>query len=54
VLDCALWALRANRAHDGDYVGVVEALADAGAPTRHEPPSADPAVDAVLRRDGTW
>jgi ankyrin repeat protein len=53
-LDCAIWALRANRAHDGDYVGVVEALAAAGAPTGHEPPSGDPAVDRVLERHGVW
>ena len=30
-LDCAIWALRCNRAHDGDYVGTVAALALAGA-----------------------
>ena len=53
-LDCAIWALRCNRAHDGDYVGTVEALAAAGAPTFHEPPSADPAVDRVLERHGVW
>ena len=53
-LDCAIWALRANRAHDGDYVGTVEALAAAGAPTGHRPPSPDPAVDRVLERYGVW
>jgi ankyrin repeat protein len=55
-LDCALWALRANRAHDGDYPGTVEALAAAGssAPTWHRPPSPDPAVDRVLERHGVW
>ena len=53
-LDCAIWALRCNRAHDGDYVGTVEALALAGARTRHRPPSPDPAVDAVLERHGVW
>ena len=53
-LDCAIWALRANRAHDGDYVGTVEALAAAGAPTGHRPPSPDPAVDRMLERFGVW
>ena len=53
-LDCALWGIRNNPAHDGDYVGTVEALAAAGAPTFHEPPSADPAVDRVLERYGVW
>ena len=51
-LDCALWGIRNNPAHDGDYVGTVEALAAAGAPTFHRPPSADPAVDRVLERHG--
>ena len=53
-LDCAIWGVRNNRAHDGDYVGTVEALAAAGAPTYREQPSADPAVDAVLERHGIW
>jgi len=53
-LDCAIWGLRNNRAHDGDYVGTAEALAAAGAPTEQEPPSPDPAVDAVLERYGVW
>jgi ankyrin repeat protein len=53
-LDCAIWALRCNRAHDGDYVGTVEALVVAGARTWHRPPGADPAVDAVLERHGVW
>ncbi|HVE91303.1 MAG TPA: ankyrin repeat domain-containing protein [Actinomycetota bacterium] len=53
-LDCAIWGLRNNRALDGDYVGTVEALAAAGAPTRHQPPSPDPKVDEVLRRHGIW
>ena len=53
-LDCAIWALQCNRAHDGDYVGTVEALAAAGAPTFHDPPSADSAVDSVLERHGIW
>lgn len=53
-LDCAIWGVRNNRAHDGDYPGTIDALAAAGAPTTHEPPSADPAVDAVLERHGIW
>jgi ankyrin repeat protein len=53
-LDCAIWGIRNNPAHDGDYVGTVEALAAAGAPTFHRPPSADPAVDRVLERYGIW
>lgn len=53
-LDCVLWGLRCNRAHDGDYVGTVEVLAAAGAPTEQEPPSADPAVDVVLERYSVW
>ena len=47
-LDCALWALRSNRAEDGDYLGTVEALVAAGAPTRLRPPTGDEAVDALL------
>jgi 8-oxo-dGTP pyrophosphatase MutT (NUDIX family)/ankyrin repeat protein len=53
-LDCAIWGIRNNPAHDGDYPGVVEALAAAGAPTGHRPPSGDPAVDRVLERLGVW
>ena len=53
-LDCAIWGLRNNRAHDGDYVGTVKALVAAGALTTHEPPSDDPAVDAVLKEAGIW
>ncbi|MFG6197044.1 ankyrin repeat domain-containing protein [Nonomuraea sp. JJY05] len=49
-LDCALWGLRNNRAEDGDYLGTVEALLEAGAPTRLGPPTGDPAVDALLER----
>lgn len=53
-LDCALWALQSNRADDGDYPGTVAALLDAGAPSRHEPPTGDEAVDALLSaRAGT-
>jgi len=47
-LDCALWGLRNNRATDGDYPGTVAILVAADAPTRHEPPTGDPAVDAIL------
>lgn len=53
-LDCVIWGVRVSRAHDGDYVGTAEVLAAAGAPTRHEPPSGDPAVDEVLERYGIW
>ena len=44
-LDCAIWGIRNNRAEDGDYPGTVQALLAAGAPTRHHPPTGDPAVD---------
>ncbi|MEV4475566.1 ankyrin repeat domain-containing protein [Nonomuraea sp. NPDC049504] len=47
-LDCALWGLRNNRAEDGDYPGTVRALVEAGAPTRHRPPTGDTAIDALL------
>ncbi|MET9250891.1 ankyrin repeat domain-containing protein [Nonomuraea sp. NPDC003709] len=47
-LDCALWGLRHNRAEDGDYVGTVEALLEAGAPTRLDPPTGDPAIDSLF------
>jgi ankyrin repeat protein len=47
-LDCAVWGARNNRADDGDYPGTVEALLAAGAPTRHKPPTGDPALDALL------
>ncbi len=53
-LDCVIWGLRCNPAHDGDYPGTAEVLAAAGAPTGHRPPSGDPAVDAVLERHGIW
>lgn len=53
-LDCVLWGLRSNRAHDGDYAGTVEVLAAAGARTTHEPPSGDSKVDEVMRRYGVW
>jgi hypothetical protein len=47
-LDCAIWGIRNNRAEDGDYPGTVQALLGAGAPTRYEPPTGDPAVDTLL------
>ena len=47
-LDCALWGIRNNHAEDGDYAGTVEALLEAGAPTRHSPPTGDSAVDVLL------
>jgi 8-oxo-dGTP pyrophosphatase MutT (NUDIX family)/ankyrin repeat protein len=53
-LDAAIWAIRNNHAHDGDYPGVVESLAAAGAPTSQQPPSGDPAVDRVLERLRVW
>jgi ankyrin repeat protein len=49
-LDCALWGLRNNRAEDGDYPGTVEVLLAVGAPTRHQPPTGDEAVDALLTK----
>lgn len=52
-LDCALWGVRNNRAEDGDYVGTVEALLAAGAPTRHEEPTGHAGVDALLADDRT-
>jgi len=53
-LDAAIWAIRNNRAHDGDYAATVEALVTAGAPTGQTAPSGDPAVDQVLERLGVW
>jgi len=47
-LDCALWGVRNNRAPDGDYLGTVKALLDAGAPTRHKPPFSDHEIDALI------
>ena len=47
-LDCALWGLENNHADDGDYVGTVETLIAAGAPTRLTPPTGNDAVDALL------
>jgi ankyrin repeat protein len=56
-LDCAIWALNANRAEDGDYPATVDELIRAGAITGLEPPTGDPAIDALLtiapdRREG--
>jgi hypothetical protein len=51
-LDCAVWGVRNNRAADGDYAGTVALLLAAGAPTRHEPPTGDPAIDALLATPG--
>ena len=47
-LDCAIWGIRNNHAEDGDYPGTVRALLAAGAPTRYQPPTGDPAVDTLL------
>jgi ankyrin repeat protein len=47
-LDCAIWALNANRAEDGDYPGTVEELIRAEAVTDLRPPTGDPAIDAML------
>jgi ankyrin repeat protein len=47
-LDCAIWGIRNNRAEDGDYPGTVQALLAACAPTRHHPPTGDPAVDKLF------
>jgi Ankyrin repeats (3 copies) len=47
-LDCAIWGALNNRAADGDYAGTVAFLLAAGAPTRHEPPTGDPEIDAHL------
>ncbi|MGH3823796.1 MAG: ankyrin repeat domain-containing protein [Pseudonocardiaceae bacterium] len=49
-LDCALWGLQNNRAEDGDYLGTVEALLAAGAPTQHSPPTGDDVIDALLAK----
>lgn len=50
-LDCALWGLQNNRADDGDYLGTVEALLAAGAPTQHTPPTGDDPIDTLLATD---
>ena len=47
-LDCALWGLGNNHADDGDYLATVQALLDAGAPTKHTGPTGDEAIDALL------
>jgi hypothetical protein len=51
-LDCALWGLANNRAADGDYPATVQALLEAGAPTRLSTPTCDQRVDALLNRYG--
>jgi ankyrin repeat protein len=48
-LDCAIWGLQNNHADDGDYLGTIEALVRAGAPTRLSPPTGDEAIDALLK-----
>lgn len=62
-LDCAIWALRNNRADDGDCAGVVKALLAAGAPTRFSPPTGDtatgcweraPPTAGLAERPGVW
>lgn len=52
-LDCALWGIRNNPTEDGDYPGTVAALLAANAPTRHSPPTGNPAVDALLAEHRT-
>jgi streptomycin 6-kinase/ankyrin repeat protein len=47
-LDCAIWGLHNNRADDGDYIGTVQALLAAGAPTRYSDPTGDKSIDALL------
>jgi ankyrin repeat protein len=49
-LDCAMWGAQHNRAADGDYAGTVAVLLAAGAPTRYEPPTDEPAIDALRTR----
>jgi Ankyrin repeats (3 copies) len=47
-LDCAVWGLQNNRADDGDYLGTVQALVAAGAPTQHTGPTGSQEIDALL------
>ncbi|WP_308283366.1 ankyrin repeat domain-containing protein [Pseudonocardia nigra] len=47
-LDCAVWGAQHNRAPDGDYPATVAVLIAAGARTRHEPPTGDEEIDALL------
>jgi ankyrin repeat protein len=47
-LDCALWGLRNTRADDGDYLGTVQTLLEAGAPTRHTESTGDDVIDTLL------
>ena len=44
----ALWGLRNNHADDSDYRGTVQASSTAGAATRAQPPTGDPAIDTLL------
>jgi hypothetical protein len=48
-LDCAIWGIRNNHAENGP--GTVQALLAAGAPTRYQPPTGDPAVDTLLTNE---
>jgi hypothetical protein len=47
-LDSALWGYRNNHADDGDYLGTVQALLEAGAPTSYSGQTGDAAIDALL------
>lgn len=47
-LDSAIWGVQNNWAPDGDHHATVRALIDAGAPTRHTPPTGDPDIDGML------
>ncbi len=47
-LDCAIWGLRNNRAEDGDYQRTVQALVDAGAPTRSTAPTGHADIDTLI------
>jgi len=51
-LDCAIWAVRNNRAEDGDYPGTVRVLLEAGSPGRVVPATGDVVIDALLRSHG--
>jgi ankyrin repeat protein len=50
-LDCAIWGIRNNHAEDGAYPGTVQVLLAAGAPTRYQPATGDPAVDTLLTNE---
>jgi len=49
-LDCAIWGVQNNQAVDGDYIATVRALIEAGAPTRHTPPTGDSVIDDMLAK----